>query len=424
MTAVTLMAGAASSMSAAVGGQGSPMTSMAAGAGAMTSTTAGASGGAAVIVPIQANCSPASEQCDNRDNDCDGKVDEEVARACGPDAVGQCKPGMEVCQAGVWSGNCLGAVRPVAEVCDSDQLDENCDGVSNEGCVCTSGASRTCPKVAGVCQPGTQTCQNGTWSAACAGEQRGTTETCDGTDEDCDGTPDNGAVCPGTGARCASGRCVTCTLATQLLDCPPTNNPCQANACDGQKCSASNVPDGMLCQTAAIRVGYCSAGQCQPDSEVVCSVGGSMASQWLFMPGTYKTCEPNNCQNTSGFDSFGPCETKRSHQPVVWTLFDMGRANPTAPVDRVYVKGKDTVCPSAGATGSSCRIWFADPRVKSNDVPVQCSIFDDGAALLVGPERQFVPSINGEGHPAPHDGATVCTPTQCRHWIGACSVMQ
>ncbi len=86
---------------------------------------------------------------------------------------------------------------PAKEGWDEEELDENCDGVRNEGCTCTPGEMTECGKNVGICKPGTQTCDaSGAWGTECPGEVKGQAEVCDGkADEDCDGTNDNGCEC-------------------------------------------------------------------------------------------------------------------------------------------------------------------------------------------------------------------------------------
>jgi hypothetical protein len=75
-------------------------------------------------------------------------------------------------------------------------LDDDCDGVIDDGCTCIDGASRDCwggsaaTRGVGECTDGVQTCSASGWSA-CMGETRPDTEACfGGLDEDCDGLTD------------------------------------------------------------------------------------------------------------------------------------------------------------------------------------------------------------------------------------------
>ncbi|MBN1770767.1 MAG: hypothetical protein JXB32_05865 [Deltaproteobacteria bacterium] len=64
---------------------------------------------------------------------CDG-VPHGGTRACGPEAVGECRPGTQVCDDGVW-GDCEGAVYPTTEICGNG-LDEDCVEGPDNGCGC------------------------------------------------------------------------------------------------------------------------------------------------------------------------------------------------------------------------------------------------------------------------------------------------
>ena len=138
---------------------------------------------------------PQAEVCDGQDNDCDGEIDEGCfcdpgdSRVCGPDPVGACRPGVERCGAdGTW-GACEGAVEPSDEVCGNN-LDDDCNGETDETCECQAGVSRGCGTDVGVCVAGVERCDNGSWTGVCEGEVGPEDEDCNGLDDDCDGEED------------------------------------------------------------------------------------------------------------------------------------------------------------------------------------------------------------------------------------------
>jgi hyaluronate lyase len=98
----------------------------------------------------------AVETCNQVDDDCDGTTDEGCdcidgeVRPCGTD-VGACEPGTQSCQEGVWS-ECEGGVNPADEVC-GDELDNDCDGQTDEGC----DPSDPDPVISGGCGCGVST---------------------------------------------------------------------------------------------------------------------------------------------------------------------------------------------------------------------------------------------------------------------------
>jgi hypothetical protein len=89
---------------------------------------------------------PSVEICDGKDNDCDGVTDngamccqEGTKRPCGFGNIGICELGERDCRGGIW-GECRGAVLPAEnDICDNN-LDDNCDGETDEGCaLCSNG---------------------------------------------------------------------------------------------------------------------------------------------------------------------------------------------------------------------------------------------------------------------------------------------
>ncbi len=172
------------------------------------------------------SCGPVAdaEVCDDGlDNDCNGSIDEgcPVCKAeCFPGApekagVGACEYGIRSCAGEFW-GQCEGAILPSPELCGTDGLgngiDEDCDGIVDNGCVCVEGQTQFCGDAAGICEYGTRTCENGAWTE-CVGGVGPETEVCDGLDNNCDGLKDEGLL----------NACGTCGLSCYELPMDPTD---------------------------------------------------------------------------------------------------------------------------------------------------------------------------------------------------------
>ncbi len=154
-----------------------------------------------------------SEVCNNLDDDCDTRIDEDFPSkggACNNGQLGICRgTGVFGCRADGTGTQC-NITNPGAtagsESCNN--LDDDCDGLTDEG-VCGSSCgdveicnnldddcdgtidedlTRPCGSGVGDCRIGVETCSAGTWGG-CTGVNP-TVETCDGRDNDCDGTRD------------------------------------------------------------------------------------------------------------------------------------------------------------------------------------------------------------------------------------------
>ncbi|MBU0953514.1 MAG: fibronectin type III domain-containing protein [Nanoarchaeota archaeon] len=172
---------------------------------------------------------PTVEVCNNKDDDCDGSADENLTKSCGGPNIGVCKVGMQTCLGGVWT-NCIGAVYPETSEFCGDDLDNDCDGSTDELCACSQGDTQACGSDVGVCSKGTQTCtSSGVWGD-CEDSVDPIQEICgNGKDDDCDDSVDNGCDVVGTcsngfqdaneaGVDCG-GVCPT-SCETSLIDSP------------------------------------------------------------------------------------------------------------------------------------------------------------------------------------------------------------
>ena len=218
---------------------------------------------------------------------------------------GNCKVGIKTCtKEGKW-GACEKQILPQEERCNLQ--DDDCDGKVDEdipGCkekeVCKKGDFKPCYKPAkgcllqkngtyqckGNCRAGTQTCTNTlVYPEACSGEVIPEPERCNGADDDCDGQTDEdfkqlGQPCSaGSGACKKSGRFV-CKKDGSRTECDVSRENGTAERCDGIDNNCNGIIDENLKRPCYTKLGGCKKvndsyachGECQAGTQT-CDTG-------------------------------------------------------------------------------------------------------------------------------------------------------
>jgi len=189
---------------------------------------------------------PPLEGCDGADNDCDGRIDEELLPESELTCLseGVCSGAVALCL-GVDGFSCLYPESYLPTPVDApegregrcDGLDNDCDGLVDEGYL---GLGELCDgDDEDLCIGGIVVCAADGLSAQCADDELSIFELCDGADNDCDGLVDEGFDLSSDPTSC--GECgASCLRANTLARC--VEGSCVVDGCVARAYDINGLP--------------------------------------------------------------------------------------------------------------------------------------------------------------------------------------
>jgi hypothetical protein len=262
---------------------------------------------------VERVCDPlegfSQEICNNLDDDCDGQVDEELLTQPTTCGLGACAAtGIETCFAGQWTGNTCVAGNPTGLDDDCNNIDDDCNGVKDEDYVSTS---FTCGL--GVCEfTAYSECTNGQEINTCTPEvPTGLDNNCNNLDEDCDGSTNEHYMT--TSTTCGIGVCarqgqLNCEDGSEVDSCTSGSPTGLDNNCNGidENCDGTKDDNYLPSSTS------CGVGACTATGQLVCSNGATQDSCVAGNPGI-EVCNnvDDNCdgQVDEGYNVGNSCSS-------------------------------------------------------------------------------------------------------------------
>ncbi|MBI2580297.1 hypothetical protein HYV85_00635 [Candidatus Woesearchaeota archaeon] len=224
---------------------------------------------------------PQTEKCNNADDDCDGKVDEDYSLKGTSCTVGSgnCKAtSTYVCNSAQTGVECpVTPKQPSTEVCNG--VDDNCNGQVDEGVCCVDNDG---DGYGSGCSKGSDCNDNN------ANINPGKSEMCgDNKDNDCDGLTDEGC-CPSSKPYSWGGQC---------NECPQ----------DKQKKCGSTCYSGSESYSNCLDTKYPN-WNCRPNGKSVCCPSGA-PYWWESDSQCHKGSEPQKCSVPDGSSANCDCDS-------------------------------------------------------------------------------------------------------------------
>ncbi|MBN2106821.1 MAG: DUF11 domain-containing protein, partial [Deltaproteobacteria bacterium] len=208
----------------------------------------------------------ATELCNGIDDNCAGGTDETftyggagIGGAC--DGVGECGSGTVECTnliTATCSTNPNGSASQAVPDTNCNNLDDNCNGATDEGYVADSSCF-----LPGECAAGNaaSSCVAGVETGCATGTPAADDASCNNVDDDCNGATDEDYVADSScflPGACAAGNAASSCVAGVVTGCA-TGTPAASDAtCDGVDDDCSGAADEDYIADSSCGVGYCN----------------------------------------------------------------------------------------------------------------------------------------------------------------------